>query len=169
MATHPLGRAHATRLAPHLEAIRKLRRPLPRGVVHGDLFVDNTKWRRGDLIAAFDWEMAGRDHLMLDLGVCLNAWCWMRDGGSGGFVEDRCRALVDGYQSVRPLSQTERRGLFVETLFAALRFTMSRIRDFELDPARGGERVYLDYRDFEARLETWRALGARAFQRTVLA
>jgi homoserine kinase type II len=145
--------------------ITRARRPLPRGVVHGDLFRNNTKWEENTLRALFDWEMAGRDHLALDLGVCLNAWCF--DDARASWDLSLARALVAGYAAVRPLTQTERRGLFTETAFAALRFTLSRVRDFELREG-DADRDHLDYREYERRSEALEALGPRAFRAEVL-
>lgn len=177
----------ARRLRRRLAWLTAARRPLPRGVIHGDLFMNNTKWRRGELDAVFDWEMAGRDHLALDVGICLNAWCYRRE--SGAFDDALARALLEGYERVRPLRPSERRGLYVETCLAALRFTISRVRDFELDgeppadaapvqlhasDAEGAEaagamttdaarRDFLDYREYEARLDALLSLGRRRF------
>ncbi len=180
----------ARRLARHFTRVMAARRPLPRGVIHGDLFRNNTKWRRGELDAVFDWEMAGRDQLALDVGICLNAWCYRRE--TGAFDDELCRALLEGYGRVRPFAPSERRGLYTEACLAALRFTLSRVRDFEIDgkppddaapvqlhapdasagegvrpatPAAGerAQRDFLDYREYEARLDALFAMGARRF------
>ena len=153
----------AARLRVVLASLRARRRLLPRGVIHGDLFPNNTKWHRGELLAVFDWEMAGTDHLALDLGIALCAWCWRPTVRA--FERELCRALLLGYQEVRPLVASERRGLYTETMLAALRFTASRARDFEIprpDHA-GAARDRLDYRDFLARLEALQTMGRRGF------
>lgn len=155
--------ALADRLGRDLAAIARGRRPLPRGVIHGDLFPNNTKWQRDQLAAVFDWEMAGSDHLMLDLAIAVCAWCWRAT--ERAFDPALCRALVQGYREVRPLSPSERRGLYRECMLAALRFTASRARDFELPrPERAGAaRDRLDYRDFLARLDALHGFGRRGF------
>ena len=155
--------ALAARLRVALEDLRARRRLLPKGVIHGDLFPNNTKWQRTELLAVFDWEMAGTDHLALDLGIALCAWCWRPTAHA--FERELCRALVQGYQGVRPLAPSERRGLYTETMLAALRFTASRARAFEIPrPDRAGaSRDRLDYRDFLARLEALQAMGRRGF------
>lgn len=141
-------------------------RLLPRGVVHGDLFMNNTKWRRGHLDAVFDWEMAGRDHLMLDLAITALAWAWDR-GDPGAFSLDDANALFRGYTSVRPLRPVEIRGAYGEFLLAAVRFCASRVRDFHLDQEQGrevGDRAFLDYREYAARIDAVRALGDRGLR-----
>jgi homoserine kinase type II len=158
------------------------RRPLARGVIHGDLFMNNTKWRRGGLDAVFDWEMAGPDHLMLDVGICLNAWCWSRE--EQRFEPALCQALLRGYRSVRALRPGEQRGLYWETLLGALRFTLSRIRDFHLQGQPAGDAVpvsidatpqrrsatdepvrdFLDYREYRERLDALHEMGRHRFR-----
>ena len=160
----------AARLSDALDRVEDRRRLLPHGVVHGDLFVDNTKWHHGDLRAVFDWEMAGRDHLALDVAVCLHAWCWSRDANGGGaFDSARARGLVAGYQAVRPFRPSERRGFFVEAQLAAIRFTASRVRDFEVPrpTSQPAERTYLDYRDFLARLDALSSMTEKGFHSMV--
>lgn len=159
----------AGRLRASFDEVKRRRRLLPRGVIHGDLFVDNTKWHRGTLAAVFDWEMAGRDHLALDLAICLHAWCWRRipeDSAGGAFDPERCRALVQAYQGVRALAPSERRGLFTEARLAAVRVTASRLRDFEVprDDRAAAHRAFLDYRDFLARLDALERMGERGFR-----
>lgn len=163
-----------TRLTSAVRALRRARRPLPAGVVHGDVFIDNTKWSAKEagredarLVAVFDWEMAGRDHLLLDVCITACAWGFRRDdAGAMVLVDDVVAALVDGYRAVRPFAPSERRALFVEWRLAAIRFAASRLRDFEA-PARHGdaaERRYLDYRDFVARLDVLEGRGERALK-----
>lgn len=160
---HDVTRPLAGRLHASLRRIVDQRRLLPRGVIHGDLFPNNTKWKKSELCAVFDWEMAGSDHLALDLGIAVCAWCWRPT--TKELDRELCRALVQGYQSVRPLAASERSGLWSETCLAALRFTASRVRDFELPrPGRdGAARDRLDYRDFLARLDALEAMGRRGF------
>jgi homoserine kinase type II len=157
----------AARLRSSMADARRRRRLLPTGLVHGDLFVDNTKWEGSGvaarLVAVFDWEMAGRDHFALDLAIVLCAWAFQRRDDRMVLVDDVAATVVDAYQRVRPLADSERRGLFTELRLAALRFTSSRLRDFET-PRLGdnAERKYLDYRDFLARLDLFEQEGERA-------
>jgi homoserine kinase type II len=154
--------------------LRRRRRLLPAGLIHGDLFIDNTKWEGtgadARLAAVFDWEMAGRDHLALDLAITLCAWCFQRRDGAMVLLDDVAAALTDAYRRVRPLRDSERRGFFTELRLACLRFTASRLRDFETPRHGAADRRYLDYRDFLDRLRcvegdgdatTLRRLGLR--------
>lgn len=143
-----------------LEWLRGHRDPaLPRGPIHADLFLDNVKWIGGKLAAVLDFEMAGTDVRALDLAIVLLAWCF-RDGA---FSRPLVRSFLSGYQATRPLAEDERRGLYAEARFAALRYTVSRIRDFELSPLPPERLARKSYRDFLSRLEVLRALGPVRF------
>ena len=157
------------RLQRTVAEVRRRRRPLPLGLVHGDLFIDNTKWQEGRLRAIFDWEMAGRDHLALDVAIAVCAWSFSRRSDELALDDDNAAALVDGYLRVRPFSPSERRGFFAELSLAAVRFTTSRIRDFEVErpgdiAGAKADRRHLDYRDFLARLDVIEGRGERALR-----
>jgi homoserine kinase type II len=124
----------------------------PDTVVHGDLFRDNVLFRDGEIVALLDFESAARGSAAFDIGVTLLAWCY-----GDSLDPDLCRALIEGYTEVRPLTIEERRALFNETRFAAIRFTITRITDFELRPR--GSSGYRDYRRFLARLAAIEELG----------
>ncbi len=103
---------------------------LPRGPVHADLFRDNAMFEDGRLSGLFDFYFAGNDTWLFDLAVCLNDWCV--DLPTGVHDGSRARALLDAYQSVRPLGAAERRLLPAMLRAGALRFWISRLWDFHL-------------------------------------
>src|SRR5262249_3448387 len=130
----------------------RLRRRQLDGVAHADLFRDNVLWQGAEIRALLDFESACVESYPFDLMVTVLAWC----------VGDRldpalASALVGGYQFVRPLLPDELARLHGEGCFAALRFAVTRITDFELRPRGAG--VYKDYRRFVARLTELEALG----------
>ena len=135
---------------------------LPSGVIHGDLFRDNVRWEGDRIVAAIDWESASDGARVLDLAVCLLAWCYgdRTDWGLG-------RALVRGYDGVRPLAEVEQIGLRLAAMEAACRFSTTRITDYHLRQG-VGQRVVKDYRRFLARLEEVRSLDAEAFGQKLL-
>ena len=123
------------------------------GIIHGDLFRDNVLWQDGRLVAILDFEQASGGSLAYDLAVCINDWCW-----DGGPRFDRIGALLQGYQTRRPLGDGDRAALPIEVRAAAVRFTITRITDVYLARVDNPEK---DFRAFLARSETWRgpALG----------
>ncbi|MGK3997342.1 homoserine kinase [Sorangium sp. So ce1024] len=141
-------------LTGRLERIRAAtpRTPGPETLIHGDLFRDNVLWQDGEISALLDFESASRGSAAFDLAVTMLAWCFGDD-----LDPALAAALAAGYTSVRPLSAEERGRLFHESLVAALRFSITRITDFELRPKGSG--VYKDYRRFLARQRTLERLG----------
>lgn len=136
------------------------RAALPAGVIHGDLFPDNVLWDDDGPIA-IDFEQASDGTLAYDVAVCLLAWAW--DGRA--LDPARLRALVDGYEAVRPLAPAERAGLWIEARAAAMRFTVTRIGDVFLSPDATPEvRRVKDFRAYLARLEALRTLGDEGFR-----
>lgn len=103
---------------------------MPRGPVHADAFRNNVMFTGESLSGVFDFYFAGVDHWLFDLGVCINDWC-IQDS-SGVIDQDRFQALLEAYQSVRPLSAAERELFNPMLRAAALRFWISRLWDFHL-------------------------------------
>jgi homoserine kinase type II len=127
------------------------------GLVHGDLFRDNVLWQGGEISALLDFESASRESYPFDLMVTLLAWCY------GDRLDPALsRAMAQGYAAARPLPEGEAERLWEEGVYAALRFTITRITDFELRPR--GVGVFKDYRRFLARGEAIAALGSRGLR-----
>ena len=133
---------------------------VPLGVIHGDLFMDNVKWIGDRVSAVFDYEMACRDALVLDLAIALNAWCF--DGGK--YIGDLCRALIAGYEDARTLSRSEVDAFFRAALFGAVRYTASRLRDFHLSGVPADRLAPKDYRTYLARVRELGSLGESRFR-----
>lgn len=88
---------------------------LPEGILHGDLFPDNVIG--GNSVAAIiDFEEAWIGPCVFDL-VMAFVGCGWQDGVP---VLERWDALLTGYQSVRPLTESEKRALPVIYRYATL-------------------------------------------------
>lgn len=107
-------------------------RDLPLGVIHADLFPDNVFFLDDRLSGVIDFYFACNDQLAYDIAVCLNAWCFTRDGA---FEMEKGVALLAGYQALRPLSAPEIAALPVLARGAALRFFLTRLYDWLTTPA----------------------------------
>lgn len=121
---------------------------LPKGIIHGDLFADNVKFKSNRLTGVVDFEAACRGKLIYDLATAVNALCFLDDR----FRIDRFEALISGYESLRPLSLPEWDSFPNELRFSALRFTVTRIKDFYLRVTDDGQRIHKDYKEFYDRL-----------------
>lgn len=100
---------------------------LPKGIIHADLFPDNVFFLKGELSGIIDFYFACNDMLAYDLAICLNAWCFEADAS---FNVTKARAMLKGYESVRPLSDAEHNALPLLCRGAALRFLLTRLYDW---------------------------------------
>jgi homoserine kinase type II len=76
---------------------------LPRGIIHGDCFPNNTIFQGDRLVAVVDFEEACVDHLLMDVGMTINGFC---------FVDNQLNPMLmnvflEAYNRVRPLIQKE--------------------------------------------------------------
>lgn len=110
-------------------------RNLPHGAIHADIFPDNVFFRDDRVSAIIDFYYAATDMLAYDLAIVINAWCFDQDYK---FRPDYCRALMNGYESVRSLSLAEKSAMPVLLRGASMRFLMTRLHD----------RVFHDSRSF---------------------
>jgi homoserine kinase type II len=105
---------------------------LPAGVIHADLFPDNVFFLDGKLSGVIDFYFACTDALAYDIAICLNAWCFEPDHA---YNVTKGRALLQGYDAVRPLSAAERDAIPVLARGAAMRFLLTRLVDWLDVPA----------------------------------
>ena len=136
----------------------------PRGLVHGDLFVDNVLWIGDRVSAVLDWEMSCTEAFAWDLGVALSAWC---ASDAGAYDPARAAALVRGYAARRRLEPETAAALFAFTRLAALRFTASRLVALRA-PDLGRDRMpRKDWRPWRDRLLALRGMGEAGFRALV--
>lgn len=100
---------------------------LPNGVIHADLFTDNVFFIGNKLSGLIDFYFACNDMLAYDIAVCLNAWCFESDYA---FNVTKGRALLKGYNEVRPLTAAERNAMPTLARGAAMRFLLTRGYDW---------------------------------------
>jgi homoserine kinase type II len=131
---------------------RYLEGKLPKGVIHGDLFCDNVLFRGEKLIAVLDFEAACRGKFIFDIATAVNALCFV----NLEYSLDRFRYLLHGYESVRTLSLAEWDAFPNELRYSSLRFTVTRLHDFFLQPNDGIRRIDKDFREFFDRLRVLR-------------
>lgn len=133
---------------------------LPRAICHTDLFPDNVLMLGEKVSALIDFYFACEDAMAYDLAVTHASWCFGHQGRE--FSEGIGRALVAGYESVRPLSLREREAMPLLAQGACLRFIASRAEDW-LNTPQNALVTRKDPMDFVRRLDFYAAAGAGAF------
>ena len=125
-ATHPFVESLKSQLAsmePQLNA------PLPMGLLHGDLFLDNTLFEGDQMVAILDFEEGCYDTLLIDVGMTLIGCCYT--------PEDRlnleaAQRFLDAYNALRPLTESEWECLDDFVHYAALSIAFWRFRQFNI-------------------------------------
>ena len=49
---------------------------LPKGIIHGDLFIDNIFFKKNKLSGIIDFYFAAKDYFMYEIAICINALCF---------------------------------------------------------------------------------------------
>lgn len=129
------------------ETLRAL--PLPSGIIHGDLFRDNALFHEGQLTGVIDFYNACTDMWALDLAIVFNDWCYTP---AGDVLPAHARALLAGYEAVRPLEPLEREHWQALLQLAATRFWLSRLMDEEFPRHAGVQHAHKPSAEYRARL-----------------
>ena len=125
-ATHPFVewlKSQLEEMEPHLNA------PLPMGLLHGDLFLDNTLFEGEEMVAILDFEEGCYDTLLIDVGMTIIGCCYTSDHQLNLEVVQR---FLDAYNAVRPLTENERKHLDHFVDYAALSIAFWRFRQFNI-------------------------------------
>jgi len=122
---------------------------LPRGAVHADLFPDNVFFENGEVSGVIDFYFACVAPYAYDLAITLNCWAYDREANERpGCV----RALLEAYESVRPLEPEEKEKFPALRRAAALRFLMTRLYDWVFTPE-GAQVNKKDYNEYLKKLK----------------
>ncbi len=80
-----------------------VRSTVPRGLIHADIFPDNTIFNGDKLAAIIDFEDVCTDDLIFEIGMAINGFCFINNELNDLFLE----IFISNYNKVRPLSQIE--------------------------------------------------------------
>ena len=122
---------------------------LPKGTVHADLFPDNVLFDKGKLSGVIDFYFASTDILAYDLAVTILSWAASVDGPVD---PDLMAAMIEGYDSVRPLTDDEYAALPLLMRGAAMRFLLTRLHDW-VHRVRGAMGIIKDPLEYLRKLE----------------
>lgn len=111
---------------------------LPHGIIHADLFKDNVLLNGHQVAGFIDFYYACRGSFVYDIAIAVNDWARLADNRLSPKLQ---QAFMDGYQSVRPLSEAEAAYLPLAHRAGCIRFWVSRLLDYHFP--QGGEMTFI--------------------------
>ena len=140
---------------------RLLRVLFPSGIIHGDLYYDNSLFNNGHLVTLIDFEQSGRGRFILDLGIALSGSC-LNDEKSNLSI-DHIRSFLRGYESSRKLLMIETqylRSAIAVGFFSIALWRIKRFYEGNLD-----DRKKYNYRQLLERcLSFWESISEKEIQ-----
>ncbi len=103
---------------------------IPSGIIHADLFPDNIFFNKDKLSGIIDFYFSCNDYYAFEIAICLNALCFEGKNENLSFNVTKAKKFIDGYSSVRVLTDDEKKSLKVLCKGAAIRFLLTRVFDY---------------------------------------
>jgi len=107
---------------------------LPKGIIHGDLFIDNIFFKKNKLSGIIDFYFAANDYLMYEIAICINALCFDKKNSKFKINKQKIKNLIKGYESIRKISLKEKKSLNILCKGAAIRYLLTRLYDYSNTP-----------------------------------
>ena len=107
---------------------------LPKGIIHGDLFIDNIFFKNNKLSGIIDFYFAANDFFMYEIAICINALCFDQLNSKFYLNKKKVANLIRGYEKIKKISIKEKRSLNVLCRGAALRYFLTRLYDYTNTP-----------------------------------
>ncbi|MGZ3807194.1 MAG: phosphotransferase [Bacteriovorax sp.] len=104
-----------------------------RGIIHGDLYYDNTLFDKNIISSVLDFEQAGIGEYVLDLGISISGTCLEK----GRIISPLVQSYLSGYEEVRPLTTAEKHHLneaIILGLFSIALWRIKRFKEGHLNP-----------------------------------
>ena len=125
---------------------------LPSGIIHADLFNDNIFFQ-GEKISGFiDFYFSCKDYYAFEIAICFNALCFDGIQNNLSFNVTKAKNFIDGYSSIRKLTEIEKINIKTLSQGAALRFLLTRVFD-ALNTVKGAVVKIKDPIEYLKRLE----------------
>ena len=103
---------------------------LPKGIIHGDLFIDNIFFYKKRFHGFIDFYFSSNDFYAYDLAICINALCFDKKNSNFTLNKKKSSNLLKGYQSLRKLKIIEKNNFNVLCEGAAFRYLLTRAYDY---------------------------------------
>ena len=102
---------------------------LPQGIIHADLFHDNIFFEKEKFSGIIDFYFSCNDFFALEIAICFNALCFDGAKENLSFNVTKAKNFIDGYNSIREITEIEKNSLKTLSQGAALRFLLTRVFD----------------------------------------
>ena len=103
---------------------------IPSGIIHADLFPDNIFFKDDKLTGIIDFYFSCYDFYAFEIAICLNALCFEGQKENLSFNVTKAKKFIDGYSSIRKLTEEEKKSLKILCQGAAIRFLLTRVFDY---------------------------------------
>jgi len=103
---------------------------LPKGIIHGDLFIDNIFFKKNKFYGFIDFYFSANDFLSYELATCINALCFKKKNRKFMLDKNKFSNLMNGYQTVRKLSNSEKLMFNILCRGSAIRYLLTRSYDY---------------------------------------
>ena len=103
---------------------------ITKGIIHGDLFIDNIFFNKNKFAGFIDFYFSSNDYLMYEIAICINALCFDKKNNKFVMNGEKIKNLINGYQSIRKISKKEKNALNTLCRGAAMRYLLTRIYDY---------------------------------------
>jgi len=102
---------------------------LPQGIIHADLFHDNIFFEKEKFSGIIDFYFSCNDFFAFEIAICFNALCFDGAKENLSFNVTKAKNFIDGYNSIREITDIEKNSLKTLSQGAALRFLLTRVFD----------------------------------------
>jgi homoserine kinase type II len=113
---------------------KKWPKKLPKGIIHGDLFIDNIFFQKNKLSGIIDFYFAANDYFMYEIAICINALCFDKINSKFKINKKKVENLIKGYESIKAISLKEKKSLNILCRGAAMRYFLTRLYDYTNTP-----------------------------------
>ena len=113
---------------------KKWPKKLPKGIIHGDLFIDNIFFKNNKLSGIIDFYFAANDYFMYEIAICINALCFDKINSKFKINKKKIRNLIKGYENIKKISAKEKQSLNILCRGAAMRYFLTRLYDYTNTP-----------------------------------
>ena len=102
---------------------------LPSGIIHADLFNYNIFFQNEKFSGFIDFYFSCNDYYAFEIAICFNALCFDGLQNNLSFNVTKAKNFIDGYNSIRELTENEKINIKTLSQGAALRFLLTRVFD----------------------------------------